>query len=166
MVTTLGEIVPEAARRFGDSTALVIEDARLSFSELHARSNQVANGLLSLGLRAGDRVTLYGPNCWEWVVAYYAVAKAGCVVNPISSMLTAEEVAYVVADSGARVLMTSEEKCGQLLDLVGRGDLAHVVMWGSDEVPDAARSFSTWLRTQSESFDPIPRTAADLAAIC
>ena len=166
MVTTLGEILPEAARRFGDSTALVIEDARLSFSELDARSNQVANGLLSLGVQTGDRVTLYGPNCWEWVVAYYAVAKAGGVVNPISSMLTADEVAYVVADSGARVLMTSAEKGGPILDLVGRGDLAHVVMWGSDEVPDDATPFSTWLEEQSASLDPILRTAGDLAAIC
>ncbi len=166
MVTTLGEILPEAARRFGDSTALVIEDARLSFSELDARSNQVANGLLSLGVQTGDRVTLYGPNCWEWVVAYYAVAKAGGVVNPISSMLTADEVAYVVADSGARVLMTSAEKGGPILDLVGRGDLAHVVMWGSDEVPDDATPFSTWLEEQSASLDPIRRTAGDLAAIC
>ena len=166
MVTTLGEILPEAARRFGDSTALVIEDARLSFSELDARSSQVANGLLSLGVQTGDRVTLYGPNCWEWVVAYYAVAKAGGVVNPISSMLTADEVAYVVADSGARVLMTSAEKGGPILDLVGRGDLAHVVMWGSDEVPDDATPFSTWLEEQSASLDPIRRTAGDLAAIC
>ena len=166
MVTTLGEILPEAARRFGDSTALVIEDARLSFSELDARSSQVANGLLSLGVQTGDRVTLYGPNCWEWVVAYYAVAKAGGVVNPISSMLTADEVAYVVADSGARVLMTSAEKGGPILDLVGRGDLAHVVMWGSDEVPDDATPFSTWLEEQSASLDPILRTAGDLAAIC
>ena len=133
MVATLGEILPEAARRFGDSTALVVEDVRLSFSELDARSNQVANGLLSAGLQPGDRVTLYGPNCWEWVVAYHAVAKAGAVVNPISSMLTAEEVQYVVADSGARMLMTSADKGGPLLDLVGRSDLAHVIMWGQDE---------------------------------
>ena len=56
-------------------------------------SNRVANGLVSVGVSPGDRVTLYGPNCWHWVVAYYAIAKTGAVANPISSMLTTERFA-------------------------------------------------------------------------
>ena len=94
MVATIGEILPEAARRFGERTSVVIEDETFSFSELEALSNSVANGLVSVGVQPGDRVTLYGPNCWEWIVAYYAAVKTGAVVNPISSMLTAEEVRY------------------------------------------------------------------------
>ena len=82
----------------------------------------------------GDRVTLYGPNCWEWVVAYYAIAKTGAVVNPISSMLTAEEVRYVVKDAGARVLVASTDKGAPLLGLVDDDDLSHLVLWG-DERP-------------------------------
>ena len=60
MVTTIGEILPEAARRFGDKTALVIEDETFSFVELEALSNSVANGLVSLGVAAratGSRCT-------------------------------------------------------------------------------------------------------------
>lgn len=87
---TMGEILPEAARRFGDKASLVVESESLSFSELETMSNRVANGLVSVGVLPGDRVTLYGPNCWEWIVAYYAIAKTGAVVNPISSMLTEE----------------------------------------------------------------------------
>ena len=70
----------------------------------------MANGLVAVGVTPGDRVTLYGPNSWEWVVGYYAVAKTGAVVNPISSMLTPDEVRYVLADSGARVLIASADK--------------------------------------------------------
>src|SRR5215210_1841351 len=130
MVDTIGEILPEAARRFGDKDALVVESETFSFSELEAMSNRVANGLVSIGVHPGDRVTLYGPNCWEWLVAYYAIAKAGAVVNPISSMLTPEEVRYVVADSGARVVVASIEKGVPVLDLVGIDDLSSVVLWG------------------------------------
>ena len=108
MVATIGEILPEAARRFGERTSLVIEDETFSFSELEALSNSVANGLVSVGVQPGDRVTLYGPNCWEWIVAYYAAVKTGAVVNPISSMLTVEEVRYVVKDSGGRVVFRYE----------------------------------------------------------
>ena len=83
-------------------------------------------------MEPGDRVTLYGPNCWEWLVAYYAIAKSGAVVNPISSMLTADEVRYVVEDSGARVVVTSSDKGAPLLDLIEAGELSHVVLWGDE----------------------------------
>lgn len=110
MVIKLGDVLPEAARRFADGTALVVGEDRLSFAELDTLSNRVANGLVAVGVTPGDRVTLYGPNSWEWVVGYYAVAKTGAVVNPISSMLTPDEVRYVLADSGARVLIASADK--------------------------------------------------------
>lgn len=69
-----------------------------SFSKLELISNRVANGFVSLGVLPGDRVTLYGTNCRQWIVAYYDIAKIGAVENPISSMLTAGEVRYVVAE--------------------------------------------------------------------
>ena len=90
------------------------------------------NGLVSVGVEPGDRVTLYGPNCWEWLVAYYAIAKTGAVVNPISSMFTVEEVRYVVTDSGARVLVASSDKGVPVLDLVGTAGLSSVVLWGEE----------------------------------
>src|SRR6478609_2061332 len=133
----IGEVLPEAARRFGDKVALIVGAEAFSFSELDAMSNGVANGLVAVGVEPGDRVTLYGPNCWEWLVAYYAIAKSGAVVNPISSMFTVDEVRYVVADSGARVVVAASEKGIPVLDLVGTGGLSSVVLWG-DDVPEGA----------------------------
>src|SRR5215204_721397 len=124
MGETIGEILPEAARRFGDKVGLIVGSDEFSFAELDAMSNQVANGLVAVGVEPGDRVTLYGPNCWEWLVAYYAIAKSGAVVNPISSMFTVDEVRYVVADSGARVVVAASEKGIPVLDLVGTGALS------------------------------------------
>ena len=165
MVTTIGEILPEAARRFGDKAALIVGTETFSFADLETKSNRVANGLVSVGVQPGDRVTLYGQNCWEWLVAYYAIAKTGAVVNPISSMLTTEEVRYVVADSGARVVVASIDKGLAVLDLVGTAGLSCVVLWG-DEVPAEATSFTTWISEADADFVPIERERADLAAIC
>jgi long-chain acyl-CoA synthetase len=165
MASTIGEILPEAARRFGDNTALIVQDEAFSFSELESMSNRVANGLVSVGVVPGDRVTLYGANCWEWIVAYYAIAKAGAVVNPISSMLTAEEVRYVVADAGARVVVASVDKGTPVLDLVGTAELSSVVLWG-DDVPAAATSFSEWLTEADSEFARLHREPGELAAIC
>jgi long-chain acyl-CoA synthetase len=165
MVNTIGEILPAAARRFGDKVALVVGAKAFSFAELELMSNRVANGLLSVGVEPGDRVTLYGPNCWEWLVAYYAIAKTGAVVNPISSMFTVEEVRYVVADSGARAVVASSEKGIPVLDLVGAASLSCVVLWG-DEIPPGATSFTTWIDEASSDFVPVQRARGDLAAVC
>ena len=162
---TIGDILPASARRFGDKPALVVESETFSFSELEAMSNRVANGLVSVGVEPGDRVTLYGQNCWEWLVSYYAIAKTGAVVNPISSMLTPDEVRYVVADSGARVVVGSIEKGVAVLDLVGTEGVSCVVLWG-DGVPAGGTSLATWIRDEPSEFAPIARDRADLAAIC
>src|SRR5262245_44521350 len=118
MVSTIGEILPAAARRFGDRTALLVDGQRFTFRALDALSNSVANGLVASGVAPGDRVTVYGHNCWEWLVAYYGIAKTGAVVNPINVMLTPEEVRYVVQDSGARAVVASPDKGSGLLDMV------------------------------------------------
>ena len=164
MVTTIGEILPDAARRFGDKVALVVGAESFSFSELELLSNRVANGLVSVGVEPGDRVTLYGPNCWQWLVAYYAIAKTGAVVNPISSMFTVEEVRYAVTDSEARVVVASSDKGIPVLGLVGIAGLVSVVLWGGD-APGAA-SFQSWVAEASSDFVPAQRGRGDLAAIC
>ena len=94
---------------------------------------------MAAGVQPGDRVALYGPNCWEWLVAYYGIAKTGAVVIPINVMLTTDEVRYVVEDSGARAVVASSDKGEPLLDLRGTGNLEAVVLWG-DGVPPARRS--------------------------
>lgn len=165
MVKAMGEVLPEAARRFGDKISVAVEGEELSFAELEARSNCVANGLVSIGVAPGDRVTLYGPNSWEWVVTYYGIAKTGAVVNPISSMLTAEEVRYVVNDSGARVVVTSGDKGLPLLDLVEAGELSHVVTWG-DDLGSGGTSLQSWLEEADDVFSLRLRDPSDLGAIC
>jgi len=104
MLSCLCQSLGEAARRFGERTALIVDGRRFSFSELDGLSNRFADALVGIGVEAGDRVTLYGPNSWEWVVSYYGILKTGAVVNPINVMLTPEEVAYVVDDCEARAI--------------------------------------------------------------
>jgi long-chain acyl-CoA synthetase len=164
MVATLAEVLPAAAARHGDRTALVVEHRRLSFRELHERSDRVANGLLATGVKPGDTVGLFGANSVEWVVAYYAIAKTGAVLNPLSSMLTTDELRYTLADAGARIVVASVEKAGQLRELRADGTLEHVVLWGTDDAPDALL-LSSWLERYDAAFDPRPRLPSDLAVI-
>ena len=77
MVTTLAEILPHAVCAHADRIALIIDDRQFSFRELDAMSSRVASGLAAIGIDAGDRVSLFGPNSWEWLVSYYGIAKTG-----------------------------------------------------------------------------------------
>ena len=65
----LGMIVARAAERFGPKAALVAGGRTLTYQELDDLCGRVAGGLHELGVRPGDRVSLYSPNRWEWVVA-------------------------------------------------------------------------------------------------
>jgi long-chain acyl-CoA synthetase len=164
MAATLGEILPAAADRHLERTALVVDDERLSFSELDFLSNRIANGLVATGVQPGDRVGLLGANGWEWAAAYYGIAKAGAVLNPLSGMLTTDELRYTVADAGTRVVIGSHAEAGQLHALKAVGDLDHVVPWGDAEAGDAT-ALGNWLSRFSAAFAVRPRQPSDLAVI-
>ncbi|HSF17554.1 MAG TPA: AMP-binding protein [Vicinamibacteria bacterium] len=165
MVTTIAEILPQAAGKHGDRVALIIDGQRLSFRQLDSLSNRVANGLVASGVKPGDRVSLFGPNSWEWLVSYYGIAKAGAVVIPLSSMLTADEVQYAVTDTGASAVIASPDKRELLGGLMAQGGRFNLVLW--DEVPVAdATLLREWLDGASPEFAPRPRLPSDLAVIC
>ena len=113
----LGMILTRAARRFGAKTALIAGDRAFTYRELDELSDRAAGGMHALGVRPGDRVSLYSPNRWEWVVAYHAALRLGAVVNPVNVMLTPEEVAFVLNDCGAAVIFTSGAKAETILSV-------------------------------------------------
>ena len=113
----LGKIVSRAAQRHGRKTALITSAKTLSYQELHDLCDRAAGGLAQMGVRPGDRVSLYSMNRWEWVVAYHAALRVRAVVNPINVMLTTEEVAFVLADCGAAAIFTSGDKAQALAAL-------------------------------------------------
>ena len=137
MVSTLAEILPQAARKFKDRTALIVEERQFSFRELDAMSNRVANGLAAVGIQPGDRVSLFGANSWEWLVSYYGIVKTGAVVNPLNTMLTPDEVRFAVGDAGSRVVLAAVDKADTLLVLKGAGNLTDLVFWGEAPVAGA-----------------------------
>jgi long-chain acyl-CoA synthetase len=165
MVATLGELLPHAARRFGDRTALIVEGKAFSFTQLDQLSSQIANGLVASGVQPGDRVALYGPNSWEWLVGYFGIVKTGAVIIPMNTMLTPDEVRYGVENAGIRAVVASHDKGPTLLDLKPGTTVESVVLWGED-VPAGAVAFAEWLRRGKPLFQAVARKPGDLAAIC
>jgi len=103
--------VLEMSRGHGDKTFLVYEDERMTFEEHFRAAARLATRLVNdYGVHKGDRVAIAMRNFPEWVVAFWAGAVAGAVVVPLNAWWTGEELAYGLADSGAKVLFADAER--------------------------------------------------------
>jgi long-chain acyl-CoA synthetase len=106
----LANILTRSAGLDPDRVALLSGDTRLTYSELDAASAGVAAWLRDHhGLRDGDAVGLMLPNVPEFAIAYYGILRAGGVVVPMNVLLKQREVAFYLADSGARLALAWHE---------------------------------------------------------
>src|SRR5918999_3081531 len=87
---------------------------RFTYREFDAAVNRAANMLAARGVGKGDVVSLLLPNGAEYVVAYFACFKLGALAGPVNSLLKPEEIAYVVGNSEARLLLYGSEFAGQV----------------------------------------------------
>ena len=160
----LGSILARSAQRFGSKPALIAGGRTLTYQELPDLCDRVAAALHDIGVRPGDRVSLYSPNRWEWVVAYHAALRAGAVLNPINAMLTAEEVAFVLNDCGAAAIFTSGDKAAVISGLTRSAPALRQVI-SFDAATGGAASFDELLGCQAAPPEvPIP-APEDLSTI-
>ena len=108
---TIGACLDRAVSSFGDRDALVscAQGLKYSYRQLHAEVDRAARGLLALGVGSGDRVGLWSPNCAEWVIAQYAVAKVGAILVNVNPAYRLHELEYALRQSGVSVLITARE---------------------------------------------------------
>ncbi|HEX4218243.1 MAG TPA: AMP-binding protein [Acidimicrobiales bacterium] len=122
-----------------DAPAVVIAETgdQTTYAELDRESNRVAQYLRSVGCDIGDHLALFMGNTAEVFPVAWAAQRAGLYYTPINWHLTPEETAYVVADSGAKVLIADAEHAGMAADLVGQGSL--IVAVHGEDVPGCQR---------------------------
>ena len=101
---TLPQLLSEMARRFPQRPATVFFKAKLTYLQLNELVNRCAAGLQRMGVRKGDRVAIVVPNSPQYVMAYYAILRAGGVAVPCNPLYVARELQYQIKDSGARVI--------------------------------------------------------------
>lgn len=103
----LAQAFLESAARHADKTAVFWGDDLFTYRHLATQSRHIARRLVGeLGVQPGDRVALWLNNCPEFISALFGALQAGAVVVPVNCFLKADEVAYILDDSGARVLVT------------------------------------------------------------
>ncbi len=107
---TIGEALAWAAERWGDELALisVAQGIRWSWRQLEHRADELAVGLLGLGLAPGDRVGIWAPNCAEWTLTQFAAARAGLILVTINPAYRRSEVEYTLNKVGVKALIAAE----------------------------------------------------------
>jgi len=101
-VLNLANILDFSAKEYSEKTALVFGDKHFTYTQLNAVANQVANGLVAMGINKGDKVALTCPNLPYFPMIYYGILKAGAVVVPLNVLLKGREIAYHLQDSDAK----------------------------------------------------------------
>ena len=165
MLDSIGSIPVGAAQKYGDNTALVCPERTLSFAELDTLSNRCANALVGLGVKPGERVTLYSGNCWEWVVSYYGALKTGAVINPINVMLTPGEVEFVANDCGSTIVIASHEKALSLQGVKEKSEVRELIAFGDEALPEGTLSFNELLTDSQDDFEIVEIDTDSLSTI-
>src|SRR5215471_2666898 len=116
MMTDDSRTVPAALDRFArqlpDHAALVTDDRSFTAAELRAEVHRAAAALITLGVEAGDRVAVWSPNTWHWVIACLAIHHAGAAMVPLNTRYTAAEAADILARTHAPVLFAMGQFLG------------------------------------------------------
>jgi len=107
---TIGDNLRQTAGQYPGSDALVDVPTgrRWSYAQLDADTDDLASGLLTLGIEKGDRVGIWAPNCPEWVLLQYATAKIGAILVNINPAYRSHELGYVLRQSEIRLLVSAE----------------------------------------------------------
>lgn len=134
----------------------------MTFRQWNERACRLANGLLALGLRKGDRVAVLAYNCVEWMEIYAAVAKAGLVVVPVNFRLLGAEIRYIVGDSGARALIVQDELAEAVAGIRAELPLptANYVHFGAAACPPDYRGYER-LIAEAASSEPAVQVGPD-----
>ncbi len=130
----------QIARTHGDKTFLVYEDERVSYDAWFRATATLAAHLQAAGIGKGDRVALAMRNLPEWPVAFFAIVSIGAIAVPLNAWWTGAELAYGLADSGAKLLIADAERLDRIAphrgELVALGSM--LISRSLDALPEGA----------------------------
>ncbi|MEU6269753.1 long-chain-fatty-acid--CoA ligase [Saccharopolyspora shandongensis] len=171
----LAMFLDDSARRYPRRDALVCGGRRMSYAQVGALANRIANLLVSRGIRPGDKVAVTCPNVPEFPAVYYGILKAGAVVVPLNVLLKEREIAYHLADSGARAyfcfegdpsLPTAERGRAAYLQTPDCKDMFVITAGTGNSAPvGETETLAQALSAQPAEFETVVREATDTAVI-
>jgi long-chain acyl-CoA synthetase len=102
---TLFALLEEAARKYPDSPCTIFKGEKITYKDMNALTDRLAAGLVDLGVKKGDRVGIFMPNSPQFVMAYFAILKAGGVVVATNPLYSPREIEHQANDAGFEIML-------------------------------------------------------------
>jgi len=160
----LAQFIENSASKYPDKIAVQFEGEEVTFKELNAKCNCLANGLRDLGLGAGDRCMVMMPNSVKSILVYYAIAKLGAVVVPANFLYRVYELEHILTDSKPKAFIGAEpylEQITNVLEEIGEGPSIRLALEASkasgfqnlEEVFSTKDGFSSYPADDNDTFN-------------
>jgi fatty-acyl-CoA synthase len=156
----LNELLPKAVKLYPHREAVVCGDLRLTYREFARRVWRLAHGLESLKLQRNDRVAILHENCHVFLEAYFAAAHLGLILVPLNFRLSPKELAMIINDSGALVLIAQAKFRDKVVELPKFGCKVDKVIWTQDTSEEGSMDYEKLLAAQ-EGTPPAERSLRD-----
>jgi long-chain acyl-CoA synthetase len=160
---TLGDVARYHAEARPDAVAFSFEGREATFADFDRHTNQVANALIGAGLSTGDRVAYVGKNSDWYFELLIGAAKAGVVTTPIGWRLAAPEIAYIVADSDAKLVFVGPELIAHVEDVAAELTHRPVVIAMEPRGAGENQTFEAWRDAQPDTDPNKPIATSDIA---
>ncbi|MEU8236603.1 SDR family NAD(P)-dependent oxidoreductase, partial [Actinoplanes sp. NPDC048967] len=147
LIRPLSETLRAHADRYADKVAFSDARQSVTYGELELRTRRLAGHLAALRLQPGDRAAILMGNCVEAVESYLAITRASAVGVPLNPRLTADEIAYLLDDSGVRVVIADPARAELISELLPKRPHIRLVVTGSAAVPARATAYATLVTT-------------------
>ncbi|MFY0312137.1 class I adenylate-forming enzyme family protein [Leisingera sp. D0M16] len=165
----IARLLEASADRYPNHTALVYEDRRWTYSEWLGRVRRFAQALSDLGVRPGDRVAFYVSTSENSVTTYFACQFLGAVAVPLNFRLSPGEAAYVIQDSGARVLVYGRSLTENALKIAAQVRSVHDFIgcaYDVANIPEGHHHFDTLAEQTVDRDEPRPAPeSTDISAL-
>ncbi len=162
----IANIIELQASRAADKNAVIFGEDQYSYGVMNAEANRVANALASMGVKKGDRVAIWLPNCFEFLSSFYGVLKIGAVALPMNILYKAREIEFLLSNSESKAVITQEESLETLNPI--REKLSHlerVIVTGKEKDYDDGLSFKKAVRSSSDDFHSLNLSPDEPATI-
>ena len=169
MATLVYQLIEESSQFKPQNLAVKYREESLNYHQLNDEISSFASGLIALKVVAGDRIAIYMEKRLEAVISMFGTSKAGCVYVPINPLLKADQVSFIMADCGVKVLVTSPDRLEGLKVALERcPKLEHIIVLGSEKPNDQSSNINliSWQNLKKYEKLETPRVIdQDIAAI-
>jgi amino acid adenylation domain-containing protein len=153
----VNDFLQKSAERFPNKIALVCDKHRLTYTQIEEQANQLANGLLALGVQRGDRVAIWLPNSVETVIAIFAILKAGATFTIVNPTTKPNKLAYILNNCTARGLFAPGRQGEQVAQLFEAVPSLHFAVMCGNRAAQAVDTYSG-VTTFSQLLETYPST--------